>query len=205
MCSNFDLWFSENCGKYEWMWHLTQICHRFAMSENPFFRPVNAWGLQCLQMELWNEGKSILLTTSGACVFLVSGMGRILFLHIFFSFIFLIAHQHTPLKITIVHQKPLFSFLEKGGVKLVLHTENLQESHQKDYKHKSPRSPPWLWFVYPCFIIPFNLFHIPFNTDNQVDRKIFIKLTQSDLMDLYPSDFSARKKFRDFLSELVGF
>lgn len=49
------------------------------------------------------------------------------------------------------------------------------------------------------------LFYISFNTDNQVDGKMFIKLTRSDLMDLFPSDFSARKKFWDFLSELVSF
>lgn len=81
----------------------------------------------------------------------------------------------------------------------MLHTENIEEADQKDYKHKSP------WFVYTCFIIPFNLFYISFNTDNQVDGKMFITLTRSDLMNLFPSDFSARKKFWDFLSELVSF
>lgn len=58
-----------------------------------------------------------------------------------------------------------------------------------------------------CFIVCQYLFvlYIPLNIDNQVDGKMFIKLTRSDLMDLYPTDFSARKKFWDFLSELVSF
>ena len=56
-----------------------------------------------------------------------------------------------------------------------------------------------------CFIACQYQLYIPLNIDNQVDGKMFMKLTRSDLMDLYPSDFSARKKFWDFLSELVSF
>ena len=56
-----------------------------------------------------------------------------------------------------------------------------------------------------CFIAYYYLLSIPLHIDNKVDGKMFIKLTWTDLLDLHPSDFSARKKFWDFLSELVSF